>query len=206
MVQPDPATMSWEDHQKWELSWHSARNNCANSYAEETKQYDYAHRMGLDAYKYNLYGTIGWDFGDKTVLDVGGGPYSMLLKSKAKRLVVLDPCEYPNWTKVRYQECGIEFIKQPAEEMEFPEPFDIVLCYNVLQHTKDPEEICRRMRKYSRIIHFFDWCEIGVAPGHPQNLHAGDLMKWLGGHAKVEPALRGFFFSGIFKGDHYVEP
>lgn len=196
----------WEKESNWEANWHIANNNCANSYAEETKQFDYAHRMGLDKFKYNRYDLVGWDFGDNTVLDVGAGPYSILLKSKAKRMVALDPCDYPNWTYVRYKECGIEFIKQKAEEMEFDKPFDIILCYNVLQHVENPEEICRRMRKYSKLIYFFDWCEIGVCPGHPWNLHPQELNKWLGGEGKVEPTAppkRGVCYSGIFLGDHY---
>lgn len=193
--------MTWEDHQAWELKWHLDHGNCANSYNEETKQYDYATRMGLDVYKTDTFGSIGWDFGDKTVLDVGGGPYSMLLKSKAKLRVVLDPCEYPNWVKVRYKECGIELIQKKAEEMEFTHGFDIILCYNVLQHTVNPAEICSRMRAYGEVIHFFDWCEIGRGPGHPHNLKENNLNMWLGGEGKVEPAKHGKYYSGIFKGD-----
>lgn len=193
----------WKEAQKFEHDWHSERSNFANSYAEETKQYDYAHRMGLDPYKTDLYGALGWDFGDKTVLDVGGGGYSLLLKSKAKRRVVIDPCPMPNWILQRYKECGIEFINKPAETMVFKKPFDIVLSYNVLQHVIDPQEICKRMRKYSKTIHFFDWTEIGVSDGHPHDLHAKDLNKWLGGEGKEVAGVRGFFYSGVFKGDHY---
>jgi len=189
--------MTWEQHQEWEANWHKHNNNCANSYNEETKQYKYASKMGLDEFITNWFGAHGWDFKDKTVLDVGGGPYSILLKSKAKRMVVLDPCEYPNWTQVRYKECGVEVIKEKAEEMKFSEPFDIVLCYNVLQHVVDPEEICKRMRAVGKVIYFFDWVGVGGTPGHPHILEADKLDQWLGGKGTVEGAA----YFGKFQGE-----
>jgi 2-polyprenyl-3-methyl-5-hydroxy-6-metoxy-1,4-benzoquinol methylase len=193
--------MTWEDHQAWEKNWHEENNNCANSYNEETKQYDYSSRMGLNEFKTIKFGIAGWDFKDKTVLDVGGGPYSILLKSKAKRMVVLDPCDYPNWTMVRYKECGVEYLKQKAEEMKFDKPFDIILCYNVLQHVENPEEICKRMRKSAKLIYFFDWLGIGNAPGHPQLLEREKLDKWLGGIGKVPEDNQSMYY-GVFKGNH----
>lgn len=186
--------MSWEEHQKWEEDWHKHNNNCANSYNEETKQYKYAEKMGLNQYLRNWYGAKSWDFGDKTVLDVGAGPYSILLKSKAKRMVALDPADYPNWCMVRYQECNVEFIKQKAEEMEFAEPFDIILCYNVLQHVDSPEEIVKRMKKYGKLIYFFDWIGVGNTPGHPHVLEEKKLNEWFGGVGKAE----GTAYYGIF--------
>lgn len=195
----------WKEAQEWEKEWHG---DCANSYNEETKQYDYASKMGLNPYYVSQYGICGWDFGDKTVLDVGGGAYSILLKSKAKRRVVIDPCNYPNWIKIRYDECGIEYIKELAEHIGeikkvMNDVFDIVLCYNVLQHVEDPEKIIKSMMQCSKTIHFFDWLEIGVGQGHIHNLHRIDLDRWLGGRGKVEPATRGFSYAGVFKGEHY---
>lgn len=191
--------MTWEEHQKWEAEWHKSNNNCANSYNEETKQYDYAHRMGLDAFIANRFGAKSWNFGEANVLDVGGGPYSLLLKSKAKSMTVLDPCDYPNWCMVRYAECGIKYIKHDAETMEFPEVFDIILCYNVLQHVKDPKAICTQMRKYGKLIYFFDWIGIGNTPGHPNVLEEGKLNEWLGGSGKVD----GHAYYGVFKGNDF---
>lgn len=195
----DISKMTWQDHQEWEANWHKHNNNCANSYNEETKQYNYCAKMGLNEFQTNWFGAKGWDFGERTVLDVGAGPYSILLKSKAKRMVALDPCEYPNWTQVRYAECGVEVIKQDAESMEFSEPFDIIICYNVLQHVKNPEEICKRMRKYGKIIYFFDWIGVGNTPGHPNILEEKKLNEWLGGVGKAE----GTAYYGVFKGEKY---
>lgn len=198
-------TIDWEKEQEWERQWHLNNNNCANSYNEETKQYGYAHLMGLDKYATNYYGVRGWNFEEQSVLDVGGGPYSMLLKARAKRMVVLDPCDYPNWVAVRYRECDIEYVQRPAEIMEFDTRFDIALCYNVLQHTLDPEEICKRMRQYSNRIHFFDWVDTPKTPGHPHTLTEENLNKWLGGTGKVAQlsnnGLYGKAYYGVFLGD-----
>jgi len=186
--------MTWQDHQQWEAEWHMHNNNCANSYNEETKQYNYAHKMGLDRFITNWFGAKGWDFGDNLVLDVGGGPYSLLLKSKAKKMVIVDPCTYPNWTQVRYKECGIEVIKKKAEDMDFNYHFDIILCYNVLQHTENPELICKKMLEYGATIYFFDWVGVGNTPGHPQVLEAEKLDMWLNGKGTVE----GNAYFGVF--------
>lgn len=195
----DVSKMTWEEHQAWEKQWHETNNNCANSYNEETKQYDYARRMGLDPYVTNFFGAHGWDFGNRTILDVGGGPYSILLKSKAKRMVVLDPCDYPNWTMVRYKECGVEYLKIKGEDIDtkVKDTFDIVLLYNVLQHVENPAKIISNVRKICKLIYFFDWLGIGNTPGHPNILNEKDLNTWLGGQGKVD----GPAYFGIFKGD-----
>lgn len=189
--------MSWDDHQKWESEWHKKNNNCANSYNEETKQYKYAYCMGLNQFLTNNFGAKGWDFGKATVLDVGGGPYSILLKSKAKQMTVLDPGDYPNWTKVRYQECGIRVIKLKAEDVDFArEPFDVVLCYNVLQHVDDPKKVVENMKKSGKKIYFFDWIGIGNTPGHPHILTEEKLNEWLCGKGEVD----GHAYFGQFAG------
>lgn len=194
--------MTWEDHQAWELNWHNANSNCANSYNEETKQYTYAHHMGLDEFATNNFGAKGWDFGNRSVLDVGGGPYSILLKSKAKRKVVLDPLEYPNWTQVRYKECGVEVIKAKAEDIDTVlkgQKFSTVLMYNVLQHVENPQKILSNVRKICEIIYFFDWIGIGDTAGHPNVLNAKDLDSWLGEKGSV----LGSMYYGSFEGDLY---
>lgn len=190
----DISKMTWKDHQQWEAEWHMHNNNCANSYNEETKQYNYASKMGLNKYLANWFGAKSFDFGENTVIDVGAGPYSLLLKSKAKRMVALDPCTYPHWTEVRYAECGVDLVKAEAETVEFSERFDIALCYNVLQHVKDPAQICENMRRFAKVIYFFDWIGVGGTAGHPHILEAEKLDLWLGGKGTVE----GNSYFGVF--------
>jgi ubiquinone/menaquinone biosynthesis C-methylase UbiE len=180
--------MTWKDDQEFEKNWWS---NCANTYGEETKQLTYAKKMGLVA---------EWDYGhfptyhlkDISVLDVGGGPTSMLLKCKgAKERVVVDPCDYPKWVENRYEYMDIDYYQAPAEQLfnvidKNMNIFDEVWCYNVLQHTIDPEQIINNMRSVSKIIRLFEWIDEPISIGHPQLLTEERLNKALGGIGKVE--------------------
>lgn len=197
--------MTWKDDQEWERKWH---DDCVNSFWEETKQIVYAKRMGLEAIsllgKYPVY-----DLQGKSVLDIGAGPYSMLLKTiNGGDLVALDPCTYPDWTKERYKTHGIKVLNMPAEKINtVAKKYDEVWIYNCLQHTISPEEILKRAKKVSKIIRIFEWIDTGTAIGHPQDLHEADLNKWLGGVGKVEELKEsgcyGKAYYGIFKGDQY---
>ncbi len=165
---------------KFEASWWG---DCANTYGEESKQIAYAKVMDLDP------GTWHggdhwpvWDFGDTKVLDVGGGPTSMLLKSRFGVGVVVDPCPYPSWVTERYLTHDIDQRIEAAEDF-LPQIadgyFDTVLCYNVLQHTMDPELICKEMARIAAEVRLFEWVDLPAHPGHPHELHADELSHWL---------------------------
>lgn len=194
---------TWEQANKWEREWHGS---CANSYNEETKQYIYARYMGLDHYAFNYYGQRGWNFGSKSILDIGGGPYSILLKSKSTgSLAVVDPCPYPSWVKMRYQQCGILFLNIMAEKLT-PPLYDVdeILIYNCLQHTEDPELIIKNALKFAKIVRIFEWIDEPVSPGHLHMLTEENLNAWLCGEGRVkqlnEGPCVGKAFFGIFKG------
>jgi len=71
--------------------------DCCNTYDEDQKHYVYAQYMGLDrqGYSFNVHG--------KSIIDIGGGPTSMLLKTtNLKKGLVVDPLLYPEWTYARY--------------------------------------------------------------------------------------------------------
>ena len=88
----------WEKAQEWEKGWHGT---VSNTLYEEQKQIIYADRMGLSWVKdhktpYNL------DCNNKSIIDIGGGPCSILLKAiNHKGLVVIDPLEFPCWVYQR---------------------------------------------------------------------------------------------------------
>lgn len=198
--------MNWNQANEWEREWHG---NCANSYNEETKQYIYAHHMGLDRYKTSRYGQVGWDFGEQAILDVGGGPYSLLLKAKAARMTVVDPCRYPEWVAVRYAGCGIDFLNIKAESMDFDQPFDEVLLYNCLQHTEDPEAIINKIWQNAKTIRVFEWINEPISQGHIHTLTREDLDKWLGAEGTVHelnqnPCI-GTAYTGIFAGMYWSQ-
>ena len=146
-----------------------------------------------------------FDRGGVTVLDIGGGPSSLLLKCRNVKGMVVDPCEYPRWVAMRYQAAGIGFHKISGEEMMFNgDVFDEVWIYNVLQHTKDPELIIKNAQKIAPILHIFEWIDIPPHPGHPHMLTEENLNKWIDGKGNVgqlngENECYGKYYAGAFK-------
>jgi len=173
----------WErDIQKFEAHWWG---DCANTYGEETKQIAYAKVMGMDPgpWKGGDHWPI-WDFSSDKVIDVGGGPSSMLLKSRVFLGVVVDPCPYPDWVAARYDAHGLAYVREPAEDYLSGAPdgtYDVAFPYNVLQHTLSPQLICREMRRVAKQVRIFEWVDLPAHPGHPHELHADELTEWLGG-------------------------
>lgn len=195
--------IKWQEAQEWEAKWHATQQ--FNSYNEETKQYIYASKMGLDEYKTNYYGQIGWDFSNMRVLDIGGSGQSILLKATGDR-TVLDPIKPSNWMLERYKEAGIKFLNQKGED-NIKGEYDLVIGMNVLQHCENPSKIVSNIIKISKLIKWFDWIEAGISVGHIQNLHAEELDKMFGGSGRVErldqdPAV-GLAWYGTFKGGLY---
>lgn len=166
--------------QHFERDWWG---DCSNTYGEESKQIAYARVMGLDPGTWR--GGDKWpnyDADGKRVIDVGGGPSSMLLKAHARFAVVVDPCEYPAWVTHRYDAHNVRLIRRPAED-QLPEyednAFDEAWCYNVLAHTYDPELVCRQMARIARVVRIFEWVNEAPHPGHPHELDADLLTAWL---------------------------
>lgn len=177
--------------------------SCLNTMFEEEKQFGYATRMGLSVDEFrNIY--IPAEHNLK-VLDIGGGPVSMMLKcvsvSDGK---VVDPIKYPDWTVDRYRHKGIQVCVGKGEDIDIDEKFDEVWIYNCLQHVEDPEQIIRKALMVAPVLRLFEWIEIGVCTGHPQNLTSENLSKWIGQEGQVEvldePGLTGKCFYGVFKG------
>lgn len=193
----------WQEAQEWEREWHLTQQ--FNSYNEETKQYIYASKMGLDEYRTDYYGQIGWDFGNMRVLDVGGSGQSILLKAKGNR-TVLDPINPPQWMLDRYKASGITFLNQKGEDY-IPGEYDLVIGMNVLQHCDNPEKIVSNVLKISKLIKWFDWIEAGTPKGHIHNLHREDLDRMFGGSGRVESINQnpvvGLAWYGTFKGGLY---
>jgi ubiquinone/menaquinone biosynthesis C-methylase UbiE len=109
------------------------------------------------------------DAGGKTILDVGCGPTSLLLRTKNfKKAVGVEPLFYSEKVNQEYLKHNIELIAIPAEEMDFTEnQFDEVWMYNVLQHTYDPTLILNKCFKYGKTIRIFEWLDIPPHEGHP---------------------------------------
>lgn len=180
--------MSWDAAQTWESDWWGT---CQNTLGEEMKQLTYARRMGLKMYHdgrspYNI------DMKGRSVLDIGGGPASLLLKcANLGSAIVADPLTMPDWCADRYKAAGIWHLPMAGEEImagegRLREAIDEVWIYNCLQHTQDPKQIIVNAQETGRLIRIFEWLETAVNVGHPHSFTAEILDSWLGGHGKVE--------------------
>lgn len=186
---------------QFEQSWWG---NCINTIGEEIKQLEYARLLKLPFFHdgkspYNL------DFRGLSVLDIGGGPVSILLKAcGAKRLVVIDPLDLPEWVKMRYKEAGIEYIQMRGEDISSGD-YDLCLIYNVLQHCDDPIKILENAKRVAKEIRIFDWIDTNPSPGHPQTLTKELLDNALGINGEVgflnkyDGHLVGKYYVGIWK-------
>ena len=144
---------------------------------EVIKQNSYAVEMGLSESGTSL----NIDLKNKSVLDVGCGPISMLLRSSNfSRAVGVDPLDYGAKVDEAYSSRGIELLKIPAEEMSFSAlEFDEVWMYNVLQHTYDPEAILQNIKGVGKVLRIFEWIRTKVADGHPQVMTVRNFVRTL---------------------------
>lgn len=190
----------WEVAQEFERSWWGP---ASNTFCEETKQLTYGYKMGLVAY-HNMGQWPVYDLGGRRVLDIGGGPVSMLLKcvNVGPASTVVDPCGYPGWVKERYQSAGIGLWKMRAEDLTFGMSFSEVWLYNVLQHTEDPPRIIANARQAAPVIRVFEWIDTVPWEGHPQVLTEAELNQWLEAEGTTEElnenGCQGRAFFGVF--------
>lgn len=173
--------MSWEDDNKWESEWWG---NCANTLREELLQFAYSKRTGLQS-SYNSRTDFNIDMGGKSVIDLGGGPVSLLLKCQNVKGTVIDPCKFPDWIRARYKAAEIKYFQIKAEDLVLAAS-DEVWIYNVLQHTVDPEKIIRNAKKAAPVIRLFEYVDAGTSDGHPHELTEAKLNQWLNGKGTVE--------------------
>jgi hypothetical protein len=153
--------------------------DCTNTFDEDQKHYVYAGCMGLLISHYTI------KISPARILDVGGGPTSMLLKTD--NLVegkVWDPIKYPDWTIERYRSKNISVCHKYGEELD-EKGWDEVWLYNCLQHTHDPGNIISNCLKAGKIFRIFEWIDIPAHEGHPQSLTKEGLDEWLGAEGKT---------------------
>ena len=160
------------DHDQFEADYWG---DCCNTFDEDQKHYVYGHYMGLKAQGYSF------DVSGQRIIDIGGGPTSMLLKClNLKQGLVVDPLAYPKWTRERYRARGIRVEVQPGEQLDHS-GWDEAWIYNCLQHTQDPQEIIRRARASARRLRIFEWIDVPAHPGHPHELTEANLNEWCAG-------------------------
>ena len=176
---------TWDDAQAEEREWWG---NCTNTLGEEIKQLVYARYMGIhfhhiDGIPYQI------DLRGDSVLDVGGGPVSLLLKTfNGGRLSVFDPCDYPQWVEDRYLANNINLYRCKGEDLSSRERYDQVWLYNCLQHVDDPELIiknCLDALVPGGVFRIFEWIDTDVNEAHPHSLRSEDFHSWTGQHGGI---------------------
>lgn len=158
---------------------------------EQLKQLTYAKYLGLD-FQHDGSSPYVIDKAGLNVLDVGGGPVSLLLKTIAKEKVVVDPCNFDKWVTDRYMANNVRYNKSEAESIKYTEVFDEVWLYNVLQHTSDPEKIFDNIYKALKrggTFRFLDWVDTPTNTAHPISLTAEQVVACLQKHYK-EPVTK----------------
>lgn len=175
-----------ESAQDFEADWWG---KCLNTFGEEAKQISYARRMGLHIIPMAIHPTY-WAGSPTSILDLGGGPVSMLLKTVDRlESAVVDPCPYPNWVAARYKAAEIKYVKKTAESFRTRSHYDECWIYNVLQHVEDPQKVIEVAKRYSDTIRIFEWIGIEDQHGHPHVLETDKLNEWLGAEGTVETGV-----------------
>ncbi len=152
---------------------------CVRTLHEEQKQLVYAPRMGLLPRWHGAHPPT-FDLMGRSVIDIGGGPVSLLLKCENfSWATVVDPARWPDWVHDRYSTAGIGYRQQEAEDLSCANA-DEAWIYNVLMHVRDPEQIVVKAKEHAKILRIFEWIDIEPYEGHPHKLTYETLTQWLG--------------------------
>lgn len=183
---------TWDTAQHSELSFW---DTCTQTFIEEQKQFFYATRMKLPFVDYPL---SSIDFDGKSVIDIGSGPTSMLLKAhNYSTAYAVDPLmdKFPSWVKDRYTSVGITPIAKGGEDIDTSWRFDEALIYNCLQHTIDPELIAYKALRVAKTVRLFEWIDIPSDDLHPHILTEANLNKWFGCNGMTELVNEPYMFT-----------
>ena len=173
--------------------------DCCNTFDEDQKHYVYARYMGLKQKGY------AFDVGGNSIIDIGGGPTSMLLKTinlgNPNYIgcgLVVDPLKYPDWTYQRYKAKGIDCEIMRGEDVN-EKGFDECWIYNCLQHTDDPELIIKNALSAAKTLRIFEWVNVPAHDGHPIELTKEKLDVWIGKEGQtIQLAESGCFGKAYF--------
>lgn len=117
------------------------------------------------------------DVAPSSVLDVGGGPSSLLLGLPAMaRRTVLDPLTFNESDEERYRAEGILRDTTPAEKYAGA-PHEEVWLYNCLQHVMDPTAVLDMCAKKAvRAIRLFEWVNVPTDELHLHTLSSRAIV------------------------------
>jgi glycosyltransferase involved in cell wall biosynthesis len=155
-MNPIPQKSVWESAQEWESNWWGNEEN-GRWEGERVKQTTYARLMGIPE---------DFDMGTASIVDIGAGPMSMLLRVKTSGYkTAVDPLKVPIWVEARYIKNSIVFKNAPAETWRGSLKHDEAWLYNVLQHVEDPIKVLETAKESADTIRLFEW-RVGLSEGH----------------------------------------
>ncbi len=192
----------------WDTAQHSELgfwDTCTQTFVEEEKQFFYATRMKLPFIDYPR---SSIDFQGKSVIDIGSGPTSLLLRShNYSKAHAVDPLmdKFPQWVRDRYTSVGITPVASGGEDMDTNQIFDEAIEYNVMQHVRDYELILYKMRRIAKVVRVVEWLNVPSDELHPHILTEEILNRCLGGKGMVEQVHEPYMFDaqmyyGVFEG------
>jgi hypothetical protein len=160
---------AWLEAQAWERKWWGDDPDAPHWKAEQEKQDFYAEQMLLGKR----------DFSGKHIVDVGGGPMSLLLRCKHDESAVIDPMAMPGCVCERYKVHGIATLPLAGEELSTSSKlfYDEAWCYNVLQHVENPATALANLCALAPTVRIFEWLHVPTSPGHLHSLNEL-LFKW----------------------------
>jgi hypothetical protein len=165
---------------------------------------DYAIEDAEDL-KHN-YDTPIFDLKGESVVDLCGGPSSLLLRCKNfSKAIVVDPGDFPDYIANRYKAKGIDWVKMPAEEFVYDKTYDNIFLYNALPHVFDAKLIVENAKKFSRKIRVCESIHAGTDDQHFYDL-SQEFLEYLFEQKGIvkdmfepAPSPRGLHFFGVFK-------
>jgi len=160
---------AWEEAQKYERAWWGVESQ-SHWDEEVAKQETYARLMGLPA---------DLDMGTRTILDVGCGPVSMLLRTTHGGAVGVDPLTMSEETKSKFAGANIALHQSKAEDFESAQRFDEGWMYNCLQHVDEPNKVMAMLVRSADCVRIFEWIDLPVCEGHPHTLRVEQFEQWL---------------------------
>jgi hypothetical protein len=166
----------WDACQKYErLAWGNMIYITPDN-GEVIKQNTYAKEMGItDTTEFD-----NIDLNGKSVIDIGAGPISLLLRSvNFSAATGIEPLFYSDEVDQLYKAHGVELKRIPAEDIDETVIYDEVWMYNCLQHTMSPAKILNKIKTLGKRIRIFEWLDIPEHEGHPQEMkieHFVDIL------------------------------
>jgi hypothetical protein len=149
----------------WDKEWWG---DCTNTLGEEVKQLLYAEKMGLIRTETRKSPFV-FDMHGASIIDIGGGPVSLLLKCVNFSGTVVDPGVYPSWVSERYNVAGIRYVVDVGENLSVI-GHDESWIYNSLQHTVNPRLVLANAKRAAKTVRIFQWINTLVSQDSPHIL------------------------------------